>query len=100
MAPDQEDLIDRLVIAANVFISDNMRDRFTAGNPVPLPDGKTWEVPVILTYPKIGSIGRVGSIVINADSETILSHTPVLEMYEEGAKLYHKYQGAIKLLSQ
>ncbi|MBW4443644.1 MAG: hypothetical protein KME10_20910 [Plectolyngbya sp. WJT66-NPBG17] len=43
---------------SNEFLSDHISDRFTADQPYFVEN--FWVVPVILTYPNIGSLGQVG----------------------------------------
>jgi hypothetical protein len=49
-----------------------------------------------LAYPFVGSLGAVGEILISADSETIVSHTPLDEMKDRAQRLYHAYRDEIE----
>jgi len=51
--------------AANLFLSDHLGDRFTADQAKISATDDVWEVPVILTYPLIGSVGQVGEILVS-----------------------------------
>jgi hypothetical protein len=92
--------IDRRVTAlqaqgiANEFLSNSLPDRFTADQPK-LADNQ-WQVPVILAYPHIGSLGTVGEIKIDMAIGNILSHTPLNQMKQTGIELYTANQDAIK----
>lgn len=79
---------------ANLFLSDTLPDRFTADQPA-LAD-TIWQVPVILAYPGIGSIGQVGNIQIDSASERIISYTPFDEMKAIGLHLYQDRQNEIQ----
>lgn len=84
---------------ANLFLSDHLPDRFTADQPRFPVGGKSekfWEVPVILTFPKIGNLGQVGRILVSVDTEKILSYTPIAAMKQEGQKLYEINRDAIQ----
>jgi hypothetical protein len=74
----------------NKFLSNSLPDQFTADQPK-LADNQ-WQVPVILAYPHIGSLGTVGEIKIDMAipqsgryaNGTILSHTPLDQMKQTG----------------
>jgi hypothetical protein len=51
--------------AANHFLSDHLSDRFTADQAQLRKTGDSWQVPVILAYPVIGSVGQVGEIWVS-----------------------------------
>ncbi|MDJ0677184.1 MAG: hypothetical protein QNJ36_17685 [Calothrix sp. MO_167.B42] len=80
----------------NLFLSDYMPDRFTADQPHLTQTGDGWEVPIILTYPKIGSLGRVGTVMVSTEIEKVIDHTPFEEMKQAGQKLYEKNYDAIQ----
>ena len=82
--------------AVNQFISDYIGDRFTADQAQLSPTGEAWQVPVILAYPMIGSLGQVGFVVVSTSSEAIISHTPFDEIKQIGLKLYEANQDAIQ----
>lgn len=92
--------IDRRVTAlqaqgiANEFLSNSLPDRFTADQPEWVDD--QWQVPVILAYPNIGSLGTVGEIQIDTEIGTVLSHTPLDKMKQAGIELYIANQDAIR----
>jgi len=77
--------------AANLFLSDHLPDRFTAGQPRLDHVDNVWRVPVLLAYPVIGSVGQVGEIVISAASEEVISHTPFEEMKTVAQALYQQH---------
>lgn len=82
--------------AANLFLSDHMPDRFCADDPQIDKAADVWRVPVILAYLHVGSIGEVGEIIVSANSEEILAHTPFEEMKSRGRELYEKHREAIE----
>jgi hypothetical protein len=81
---------------ANLFISDHLPDRFTADQPCLTQTRNSWNIPIILTYPYIGSLGQVGTVTVSTASELILSHTPIEEMKQTGQKLYELHRDAIE----
>jgi len=81
--------------AANLFLDDRLPDRFTADQPQ-LSADDLWHVPVILAYPFVGALGAVGEILISADSETAISHTPLDEMKERAQRLYDVHRDEIE----
>lgn len=81
---------------ANQFLSDHVSDRFTAGQAAWDATEEAWRVPVILAYPRIGSLGQVGEIIVNADSEQIVSHTSFAEMQHRAEALYATHRERIE----
>jgi hypothetical protein len=82
--------------AVNLFISDYVGDRFTADQAQLSVTGEVWQVPIILAYPMIGSLGQVGFVLVSTSSEAIVSHTPFDEIKQVGLKLYEANQDAIQ----
>jgi hypothetical protein len=82
--------------AVNQFISDYISDRFTADQAQLDLTGEVWQVPVILAYPMIGSLGQVGFVLVSTSSEAILSHTPIDEIKQTGLRLYEANRDAIQ----
>ncbi|MGH9941684.1 MAG: hypothetical protein ACRD9R_04900 [Pyrinomonadaceae bacterium] len=82
--------------AANQFLSEHLPDRFTADLAQRAAAGDLWRVPVILAYPIIGSVGQVGEILINSETEQITSHTPVEEMKRRAQTLYETHHEQIE----
>jgi hypothetical protein len=82
--------------AASTFLSDHLPDRFTAGHPVFDPQSNVWRVPVLLTYAVIGVVGQVGEVIVSADSEEIISSTPVKDMKAAAQALYEKHRDEIE----
>jgi hypothetical protein len=72
--------------AANLFLSNHLPDRFTADQAQLSETAKAWEVPVILAYPGLGSLGRGGAICVSTTSEAILSFTPFDEIKQAGQR--------------
>lgn len=63
---------------ASLFLSDRLSDRISASTPC--FDEGVWRVPVILAYPYLGVLGKVGEIVVSATESEVISFTPVEEM--------------------
>ena len=74
--------------AANFFLNENLPDRFSADQPQLSGLTEAWVVPVILSYPFIGSVGPVGEILVSVDCEEVISHTPLAEMKQRAAETY------------
>jgi hypothetical protein len=81
---------------ANLFLSDNLGDRFLAVRPQLDQSGDVWRVPVVLTYAVVGPVGEVGEVLVSAASEEIVSHTPVEEMKERARALYEQHREQIE----
>lgn len=82
--------------AANLFLSDNLPDRFCADDPALDRTANVWRVPVVLAYPFVGSIGQVGEICVSTSSEQIVSHTPLDEMRAAAQPLIEQHRDAIE----
>jgi len=82
--------------AANEFLIDRLPDRFTADSPERIPGREVWRVPVILAYPFVGSVGRVGEVVVSAETEQVISYTPLDEMKRAAQELYEAHRAEIE----
>jgi hypothetical protein len=82
--------------AANLFLSNNLPDRFCADDPLLEDTTKVWRVPVVLAYPLIGPIGRTGEILVSATSGEVISSTPLTEMKAIGKSLLERHRDAIE----
>lgn len=82
--------------AANHFLSNHLPDRFTADQAQLTVTGDVWQVPVILAYPFIGSLGQVGEILISIASEIVVFHSPLDEMKQAGQRLYEAHSDEIQ----
>jgi len=82
--------------AANLFLSDHLPDRFTSAQAQLTATGDTWEVPVVLSYPFIGSLGQVGKVLVSTASEIIVFHTSFDDMKQAGQKLYEAHRNEIE----
>jgi hypothetical protein len=82
--------------AVNQFISDYISDRFTADQAQLDLTDEVWQVPIILAYPMIGSLGQVGLVLVSTSSEAIISHTPFEQIKQTALKLYEANQDAIQ----
>ena len=81
---------------ANLFLSDHLPDRFTADEAFGSVTDGLWHVPVILAYPFVGSIGRVGEILISLTTAEVVSHTPLEEIQQTALRLYEAHRGEIE----
>jgi hypothetical protein len=81
---------------ANLFLSDHLGDRFLAVRPQLDEGGDIWRVPVVLTYAVVGPLGEVGEVLVTADAEKVVSHTPVEEMKERARALYEQRREQIE----
>ncbi|MDH3602959.1 MAG: hypothetical protein OEU26_25385 [Candidatus Tectomicrobia bacterium] len=82
--------------AVNLFLSDHLPDRFTADQPQLIAADNVWQIPIILVYPRIGSLGCVGHIQISTTEEKIISHTPLADMKQAAQQLYSTHHDAIE----
>ncbi|MFN0120964.1 MAG: hypothetical protein ACKV2V_10715 [Blastocatellia bacterium] len=81
---------------AALFLSDNLPDRLTPGEPEFDDESYLWRVPVLLSYPILGVLGQVGEICCSAASEQVVSHTPVAEMRATALRLAEQNKDAIE----
>jgi len=86
------------MIAANRFIVEHLPDRFSAGQPtlVVFPLRPLWLVPVHLTYPGVGVLGKVGMLAVGGDIPVIVGWTPPEEMESLAQKLYQENRDEIE----
>ncbi|MBE9078914.1 hypothetical protein IQ241_16710 [Romeria aff. gracilis LEGE 07310] len=73
----------------NGWLLDNLPDRFTAGTAQPITSRHIWYVPIELTYPTTGSIGKVGEALVSAFSGVLLSVSQVEDLQRTAAELYN-----------
>ncbi len=69
-----------VMAAAGDLLNDHLPDRFCAGAPQFDRENSVWQVPVLLSYPIIGTLGQVGEIAVSAKADQVLSFTPIEEM--------------------
>lgn len=81
---------------ANLFLSDRLPDRFSADFAPEHPSKDIWRVPVILSYPFIGSLGEVGEILVSAISGEIVDSTSSEDMKQAGQRLYEAHRDEIE----
>jgi hypothetical protein len=81
---------------ANDYLSDRVPDRFHASHPEFDPEAGVWRVPVVLSYPVLGVLGRVGEIIVSAQSEEALSASTREEMLGAARPLYEQHRDAIE----
>jgi hypothetical protein len=81
---------------ANLWLSERLPDRFAAETPRLDRERECWCVPVVLSYTMLGVIGKVGEIIIDANSGQVMDHTPTEEMKEEAKKIHMQHKDAIE----
>ena len=81
---------------ASLFLTDRLPDRISASSPHLDESAHVWRVPVVLTYPFIGTLGQIGEVVVGATKAEVISSTPVDEMLESARSLAEKHRDAIE----
>lgn len=81
---------------AGGFLLNHLPDRFSTGAPRFDEASGEWRVPVILAYPRIGSVGEVGELAINDASGEVVSHTPFDEIKKRALDVYEQRRDEIK----
>ncbi|MEK7728776.1 MAG: hypothetical protein AAB354_10215 [candidate division KSB1 bacterium] len=83
---------------ANQFIIEHLPDRFCAGQPrfVIFPIRAAWSIPVVLAYPKLGAIGEVGAVIVDAELGNVVGWTPIEEIREAAKELYEERKAEIE----
>ena len=81
---------------ANGFLLDHLPHCFTAGRPAFDQAAQVWRVPVLLAYATIGSLGRVGEVLISPVSEDVVSATSFEEMKAAARRLYEQRRAEIE----
>ncbi|MGH9799991.1 MAG: hypothetical protein ACRD82_06470 [Blastocatellia bacterium] len=85
-----------IIAAANHFLFDHLPDRLTAGEPRFNAQANAWLVPVLLAYPRIGSVGQIGEIVVSGQTKAVISHTPVDEILQNARIVYDQQREKIE----
>lgn len=75
---------------AGGFLLDHLPDRFSTGAPRFDKAAGVWRVPVILAYPRIGSVGEVGELTIEDSTKEVMSHTPFEEVTTRALAIYEQ----------
>lgn len=75
---------------AGGFLLDHLPDRFSTGAPRFDKAAGVWRVPVILAYPRIGSVGEVGELTVDDSTKEVVSHTPFEEMTTRALAIYEQ----------
>jgi hypothetical protein len=75
---------------AGGFLLDYLPDRFSTGAPRFDKAARVWRVPVILAYPRIGSVGEVGELTIDDSTKEVISQTPFEEMTTRALAIYEQ----------
>jgi hypothetical protein len=81
---------------ASLYLRDKLPDRFMADDPRLNVSLNVWRVPVVLSYPVIGSIGEVGEILVHLATGEVVSYTPFDEMRTQANRLYAQHRDAIE----
>lgn len=84
--------------AAFRFLHDHLPDRIIAGTPCLDENSNLWRVPVVLSYPQLGILGKIGEVRISASTEAVVSHTPVAEMRTAALALAEQHRDAIEAI--
>jgi hypothetical protein len=75
---------------AGGFLLDHLPDRFSTGAPRYDKAAGVWRVPVILAYPRIGSVGEAGELSVDDSTREVVSHTPFEEMTTRAFAIYEQ----------
>jgi hypothetical protein len=81
---------------ANGFLLDHLPDRFCTDEPHFDDNEKLWRLTVVLAYPFIGPVGKVGEIAVSAYEEKVVSHTPFDEMKSRALQIYEQRRADIE----
>jgi antitoxin (DNA-binding transcriptional repressor) of toxin-antitoxin stability system len=87
--------IDVMAAAADL-LNDHLPDRYCAGAPRFDREKSAWRVPVLLSYPILGSLGQVGEITVSVNADEVLSFTPIEEMKAAGWALIEQNREKIE----
>jgi hypothetical protein len=75
---------------AGGYLLDYLPDRFSTGAPRFDKAAGVWRIPVILAYPRIGSVGEVGELTVGDSTKEVISHTPFEEMTTRAFAIYEQ----------
>ncbi len=75
---------------AGGFLLERLPDRFSTGAPRFDKAAGVWRVPIILAYPRIGSVGEVGELNIDDSTREVVSQTPIEEMTSRALAIYEQ----------
>lgn len=77
------------VRVANVFLITHVGDCCCAGEPrrMLFAVRPVWMVPVLLSYPRAGPIGELGTLAVDEELGTVVGHTLFEEMKEKARQL-------------
>lgn len=81
---------------ANGFLLDHLPDRFCTDEPHFDDNEKLWRLDIVLAYPFIGSVGKVGEVAVSAYEEKVVSHTPFDEMRSRAQQIYEQRRADIE----
>lgn len=87
--------IEVMAATADV-LNDRLPDRFCAGKPQFDSVAAVWQVPVFLSYPRLGVVGQVGEIIVSADAGNVLSFTPIEKMKAVAETLIERHREQIE----
>src|SRR5215468_2227905 len=75
---------------AGGYLLDYLPDRFSTGAPHFDKGAGVWRIPVILAYPRIGSVGEVGELTVDDSTGEVESHAPFEEMTSRAFAIYEQ----------
>lgn len=81
---------------ASSFLIDRLPDRISASTPILDGPAKIWHVPVILAYPLLGVLGRVGEVLVDANNARVVSFTPIDKMLAAATDLAEQHRDVIE----
>jgi hypothetical protein len=81
---------------ASLFLSDHLPDRISASTPSFDEATAVWRVPIILAYPFLGVLGKVGEVIVSATKAEIISTTPIEQMLTEARSLAESHRDEIE----
>lgn len=81
---------------ATSLLLDNLPDRYMADGARLDPEKNQWNVSVVLVYPGLGIVGKVGEIIVSGAENTVVSHTPFAVMRSQARSLYEQHRDAIE----
>ena len=82
--------------AANYFLNEHLPDRFCADQASFDSTDQLWHISVLLAYPVVGAVGRVGEVLIDDETTKVVSHTTMEIMKQQAAKLYQTHRNEIE----
>lgn len=83
---------------ANEYLIGEVGDAFSTREPefVRIRGRPMWLISILLSYPGLGSIGRVGEIMVDGISGKIVGMTPIYEIDKNAERLYKEHKDEIE----